>query len=107
MPPIEPKNVASPNANTPPSDATSQYPLPSGVAAMPTTGRLRRMPPVEPKNVASPNPNTPPSEATSQSPFPDAVTAPPTTRKLSPSESTPRATESPRVTTRPRPPTVA
>ena len=38
----------------PPSEATSQYPPPSGVAAMPTTGLLRSMLPVLPKNCASP-----------------------------------------------------
>ena len=32
----------------PPSEATTQYPAPSGVAAMPTTGLLRTVPPVEP-----------------------------------------------------------
>ncbi len=36
--PSEPWKVASPNENTPPSDATSQYPLPVGVAVMPTMG---------------------------------------------------------------------
>ena len=33
----------------PPSEATSQYPPPSGVAAMPTMGLLRGMAPAEPK----------------------------------------------------------
>ena len=32
----------------PPSEATSQYPLPSGVEAMPTTGLLSAMLPVDP-----------------------------------------------------------
>jgi hypothetical protein len=36
------------------------------VAAIPTTGWLRRMSPVEPKKVASPKEKMPPSEATSQ-----------------------------------------
>ena len=35
------------NVNTPPSDATNQYPVP-GDDAMPTIGRLRRRFPVEP-----------------------------------------------------------
>ena len=64
--PVEPKNCASPNEKMPPSEATSQYPLPSGVEAMPTIGLLRVMPPVEPKNCASPKEKMPPSEATSQ-----------------------------------------
>ena len=38
----------------PPSAATSQYPRPSGVVAMPTMGLFRWMDPVEPKNLASP-----------------------------------------------------
>ena len=50
----------------PPSDATSQYPPPSGVGAMPTIGLLSGMPPVEPQNGASPNVKMPPSDATSQ-----------------------------------------
>ena len=66
MPPVDPKNAASPKANTPPSRATSQYPLPVGVAAMPTIGWLSRMPPVEPKKAALPKAKTPPSAATSQ-----------------------------------------
>ena len=37
MPPIEPRKGASPNAKTPPSDATSQYPSALGVRAAPTT----------------------------------------------------------------------
>jgi hypothetical protein len=50
----------------PPSEATSQYPLPLGVVAMPTIGRLRRRLPVEPWNAASPNAKMPPSAATIQ-----------------------------------------
>ena len=64
--PVEPQNPASPKLNTPPSAATSQYPRPSGVAAMPTTGALSLRLPVEPQNPASPKLNTPPSAATSQ-----------------------------------------
>ena len=33
----------------PPSEATSQYPWPSGVDAIPTTAWFRWMPPVEPE----------------------------------------------------------
>ena len=47
-PPMEPSNGASPKANIPPSLAVSQYPLPSGLAAMPTTGSFRGLPPIEP-----------------------------------------------------------
>ena len=65
IPPVEPKNLASPKQNTPPSAATSQYPPPSGVAAMPTIGAVRAIPPAEPKK-AAPKLNTPPSAATSQ-----------------------------------------
>jgi hypothetical protein len=66
MAPVEPRKRASPKEKIPPSEATSQYPLPDGVAAMPTMGRLRRMAPVEPKNLASPWAKIPPSVATSQ-----------------------------------------
>jgi hypothetical protein len=41
----DPSNWASPNVKTPPSAATSQYPFPSGVAAIPTMGLLRWVPP--------------------------------------------------------------
>lgn len=40
LPPIEPWKAASPKEKTPPSDATSQYPLPSEDAAAPTNGTL-------------------------------------------------------------------
>ncbi len=46
--PIDPRKVADPNVNTPPSDATSQYPAPPGAGAIPTTGLLSRRLPVEP-----------------------------------------------------------
>ncbi len=46
--PVLPKNWASPYAKIPPSAATSQYPPPSPVAAIPTTGWLRRIAPVLP-----------------------------------------------------------
>src|ERR1700722_6891917 len=38
--PKDPANAASPKVKTPPSAPTSQYPPPSGVAAMPTIGAL-------------------------------------------------------------------
>ena len=66
MLPVDPENTASPKANTPPSEATNQYPAPVGVAAIPTMGLFRRMLPVDPEKTASPKANTPPSEATSQ-----------------------------------------
>src|SRR5437867_11320390 len=40
-PPLEPRKGASPKAKIPPSAATSQYPAPLGVAAIPTTARAR------------------------------------------------------------------
>jgi hypothetical protein len=64
--PADPANTASPNANTPPSDATNQYPLPSGVDAAATTGRFRCIAPADPANTASPNANIPPSDATNR-----------------------------------------
>ena len=74
----------------PPSDATSQYPPPSAVGAMPTIGLLSVMPPADPQKGALPNENTPPSDATSQYP-PFGSAAPPTmgfcrgTSRVSPS----------------------
>ena len=64
--PVDPENAAFPKAKIPPSEATSQYPPPSGVAAIPTMGLLSEMAPVEPKKPASPKAKIPPSEATSQ-----------------------------------------
>src|SRR5438445_12910062 len=46
--PSEPANGASPKVKMPPSEATSQYPFPLGVAAICTIGWLSRIPPVEP-----------------------------------------------------------
>ena len=63
---VEPANWASPKANTPPSDATNQYPAPDVVGAMLTMGWFRRMAPVEPKKAASPKAKIPPSRATNQ-----------------------------------------
>ena len=42
--PVEPKKPASPKLKMPPSEATSQYPLPECVAASPTIGELRARP---------------------------------------------------------------
>ena len=65
--PVEPKNPASPKAKMPPSEATSQYPPLSGVAAMATIGLFSLIDPVEPKNAApEPKLKMPPSEAPSQ-----------------------------------------
>jgi hypothetical protein len=61
----EPKKGAL-KAKTPPSDATSQYPLPEGVAAMSTIGLLSRTEPSPPLKGASPRAKTPPSAATNQ-----------------------------------------
>ena len=41
IPPVEPKKAASPKEKMPPSEATFQYPLPFGVAAIPTIGWVR------------------------------------------------------------------
>src|ERR1700686_1265188 len=73
--PIDPKNGAS-NANTPPSEATVQYPPVAGSAAMPTMGLLSFTAPIEPWNPASPKVNTPPSDATVQYPWPSAPDSP-------------------------------
>ena len=64
--PVDPWNAASPKEKMPPSEATSQYPWPDGVAAMPTMGRLSFRSPVEPKKPASPKAKIPPSDATIQ-----------------------------------------
>ena len=66
LPPIDPWKAASPKLKMPPSEATSQYPSPLGVAAMPTIGLLSGLPPIEPWKAASPKLKMPPSEATSQ-----------------------------------------
>ena len=66
FPPYEPYQGASPNAKTPPSDATSQYPPPFGTPAIPTIARFSRCPAVEPMKGAPPKLKTPPSEPTSQ-----------------------------------------
>ena len=65
MLPVLPRNGAS-KLKMPPSAATSQYPPVAGSAAMPTTGRFRRVCPVEPWKAASPKLKMPPSEATIQ-----------------------------------------
>ncbi len=80
---MEPKKPAPPKVNTPPSEATSQYPPPSAAAAIPTTGLLSGLPPMEPKNPALPKLKTPPSEATSQYAWPASVAALPTIGLLS------------------------
>ncbi len=63
--PIDPKNGAS-KENTPPSEATVQYPPVAGSAAMPTMGLLSLTAPIDPWNGALPKAKTPPSEATVQ-----------------------------------------
>src|SRR5947208_1969802 len=66
--PSEPGNGADPNANTPPSDATNQYPPPSGAAATPTTGRFNTRSPNDPKNRAPSTERTPPSAVATHDP---------------------------------------
>ena len=63
MLPVEPWKLALPKLKIPPSDPTSQYPLPPDVAAIATIGALRCWPPMEPRK-GSQNENRPPSEAT-------------------------------------------
>ena len=48
MEPVEPKNGASPKAKMPPSLATSQYPFPLGLDAIPVMGLLSFNEPVDP-----------------------------------------------------------
>jgi hypothetical protein len=66
MAPVDPKKAASPKLKIPPSDATNQYPPPSGVAAIPTTGWAKWRDPVEPSKGAPPKLKIPPSEPTVQ-----------------------------------------
>ena len=63
--PVEPKKPASPKLKMPPSEATSQYPPPSGVAAMPTIGELSG-PLSDPRSWAEPKEATVPFASTSQ-----------------------------------------
>src|SRR5918993_1521012 len=60
----------------PPSAATSQYPAPVGVAAIPTSGRLSG--PVVPYSFVSPVRNIRPSRATTHNPNADGVADAPT-----------------------------
>src|ERR1700753_970733 len=53
--PVEPKKAALPKAKMPPSEATAQYPRPSGVAAIPTTGAAKPSSVVPGTAVAVPN----------------------------------------------------
>src|SRR3712207_1260675 len=70
----EPKNSASPKANTPPSAPMSQYPLPDGVAVIDTIGAASFPSSAAlPKNTAPPKPRAPPSEAASQDALPAGV----------------------------------
>src|SRR5437867_3307279 len=64
MPPADPRKRASPNEKMPPSDATSQPPLPVDVLAMPTIGWVRRS--TLPSEPASPKAKVLPSRLTSQ-----------------------------------------
>jgi len=52
--PADPSKVASPYVKMPPSRATSQYPPPLGVGAIPATGAFRASDPAEPWKAASP-----------------------------------------------------
>ena len=61
--PVEPKKPAFPKEKMPPSEATSQYPPPSGVEATVTMGLFSLNLPVDPKNWALPKVKMPPSAA--------------------------------------------
>src|SRR5689334_11234911 len=61
-PPTEPWKRAVPPVNTPPSDATAQKPLPSGVDATPTSGAVVCGSRSEARPRAAPNPVTKPAE---------------------------------------------
>src|SRR6185437_2393101 len=78
IPATVPWKPASPNEKTPPSAATIQYPLPDGVAAMPTTGLARATPVRSPKKAALPFGYTWPAESAIQYPEPVGVGATPT-----------------------------
>src|SRR5256885_11256957 len=52
-PPRDPRKSAS-KAKMPPSEATSQYPTPSGSGTTDCTGAFSLRPPIEPRNAASP-----------------------------------------------------
>src|ERR1700722_5874251 len=70
-PPIDPWNPALPKVNTPPSEATVQYPWPLApdrvmVGAMPTMGCASLIPPIDPSKPRPPKANIPPSDATVQ-----------------------------------------
>src|SRR3954453_8867908 len=58
MAPADPRKRASPKAKIPPSEETSQYPLPVGVGAISTIGVLRSKEAVDPNDVAAPNGRT-------------------------------------------------
>jgi hypothetical protein len=79
LPPVrpgpEPWKVASPNATTPPSSASSQYPRPVGVAAIPTMGRLRAILDRSPYQWALPALVTSPLDHATQKPRPPGVGA--------------------------------
>src|SRR5438552_5865328 len=101
MLPSDPKNRASPNVNTPPSDDTSQNPALVGVAAIATIGRFGGCCTRDPSGGAPPKFHTSPSPVASQYPAtPDSVMA--TTRPVFGwSPRSPTWTASPKVKTRP------
>src|SRR5688500_18894319 len=80
--PVDPKNSASPNEKTPPSPPVVQYPLPVGVGAMPTMGRVRLL--IDPLSWAPPRASTAPLAAAIQYPLPDGVGAMATARSNGP-----------------------
>ncbi len=78
-----PWKVAPPKAKTPPSEPTSQYPLPEGGVAPPTTGAWSSPDPSDPLNRRSPKVITPPSAATTPYTPPSVEASNPTAGLLS------------------------
>src|SRR5262245_32167254 len=80
MSPVEPKNFPDPNVNTPPSEATNQYPSPAGTRAPPTTSQFSGTPAAEPLSTALPWCDTPPPRpGTIEYPSPAGVGSTPAT----------------------------
>src|SRR5438270_840181 len=78
-PAADPSNVPSPKVKIPPSRATSQYPWPDGVVAMPTIGWLRRVPASDPRFGVLPTGITAPRLVAAQARAPPGAAATATT----------------------------
>ena len=77
MPPVDPRKRASPKLKMPPSVATSQYPLPDGVAAMSTTARFNTMRAADPCGAVAALAAVDPKHNTAASADVHAATIPP------------------------------